>query len=139
MLFRSDAARARFDLKVAVVAAELDFAMLEAAANLEPKYTALPRFPETTRDLAVVVDEAVSWAQVEQTVQEAAPEILEGVNFLSEFRGKQLPRAKKCLAFGMTFRAPDRTLTNEEADMAQDSILAALQKKLSATLRAKQA
>ena len=133
----TDKALAAFDLKVQVVAAELDFAMLASSANLDPKYTPLPRFPEVTRDLAVIVDEAVPWTRIQDTVRTAAPDTLESVTFLSEFRGKQIPDGKKCIAFGMTFRAQDRTLTSEEADAVQQTILSALQTRLSATLRAK--
>ncbi len=68
-------------------------------------------------------------------MRNAAPDILETVTFLSDFRGEQLPEGKKCLAFGMTFRSPDRTLTGAEADTAQGSILAALQQEFAATLR----
>jgi len=131
----SDKLTILFDLKTPVVVAELDFQQLEVAANLAPKYTPLPRFPEVTRDLAVVVEDAVTWAQVQQTTRAAAPLYLESLTFLSEFRGKQIPSGKKCIAFGMTFRASDRTLTSEQADAAQKDILAALERELAASLR----
>lgn len=127
--------RARFALKTPVVAAELNFHALETAAQLESRYVPLPRFPEVTRDLAIVVDEPVTWSKVLSVVRDASPATLEAVQFMSEFRGKQITTGKKSVAFGMTFRAPDRTLTSDEVDAALEKVLAALTRECGATLR----
>lgn len=131
----SDEVLARYDLKTKVTAAEIDFGRLMQEAKLGSRFTELPRFPEVSRDLAVVVDESVAWADIEKVVQGEGVELLESLSFVSEFRGKQLGAGKKSLAFSMVFRAPDRTLTREDADKAQEALLEALRKQLGAALR----
>ena len=131
----TDDLRGRYKLKNAVTAAELDFGAIADDANLDRRYAQLPRFPEIRRDLALLVDESVRWADVERTLSTDTPDILESLGFLSEFRGKQVPPGKKSLALSMSFRASDRTLTHEEADAAQAEILNRLEKELGATLR----
>jgi phenylalanyl-tRNA synthetase beta chain len=125
----------RYDLKGQVAAAEIDFGRVMREAKPATTLTELPRFPEIDRDLAVVVDETVRWADIRKVIDAAHVGILERVTFLSEFRGKQIPPGKKSIAFSMVFRSPDRTLTREEADGARDTVLKALEKELRAELR----
>jgi len=125
----------RYDLKGQVAAAEIDFGRVMSEARPATTLTELPRFPEIDRDLAVVVDETVRWADILKVIAASHVGILECVTFLSEFRGKQIPAGKKSIAFSMVFRSPDRTLTREEADGARDTVLKALEKELRAELR----
>jgi phenylalanyl-tRNA synthetase beta chain len=125
----------RFDLKTKLALAELDFGMLARAAKPQAKFRDLPRFPEIDRDLAIVVDDSVPWAEVREVVEGQGIALLESVEFESEFRAKSVGEGKKSLAFSMIFRAPDRTLTREEADAAVKTILDALVATLRATLR----
>ena len=126
---------ARYDLKTGVAVAEIDFGRVMREAKPKTCFTELPRFPEIDRDLAVVVNDAVRWADIRKVVEAGRIGILEGVTFLSEFRGKQISQGKKSIAFSMIFRAPDRTLTREEADAARDAVLEALTRELGAELR----
>ncbi|HUU44073.1 MAG TPA: phenylalanine--tRNA ligase subunit beta [Planctomycetota bacterium] len=131
----ADGVRERFDLKTRVTAAEIDFGRVMAEAKPHRPFEELPRFPEITRDLAVVVDESVRWGDLRRVIGVHEVPHLESVGFASEFRGRQLGEGKKCLAFSMVFRAPDRTLTGDEADAAQQRVLEALSKELGAALR----
>ena len=131
----SDEMLARYDLKRKVCAAEIDFGRLMREAKPVGGFEELPRFPEITRDLAVVVDDAVRWADIENVITTQEVELLESTTFVSEFRGKQLGEGKKSIAFSMVFRAPDRTLTGEEADAARNVVLEGLRKELGAQLR----
>ena len=124
-----------FDLRNQPLVAEIDLDELCRHANLERKFQPLPQFPPVRRDLAIVVDEHVTWDAVRTTVEESVGEWLAGVEFFDLYRGKQIPRGKKSLAFSMTLQATDRTLTGEEADQALQTALQALRNKLGATLR----
>jgi phenylalanyl-tRNA synthetase beta chain len=126
---------ARYDLKTNVTVAEIDFGRVMRAAKPRTCFTELPRFPEIDRDLAVVVDDVVRWADIRRVIEAGRIGILESVTFLSEFRGKQISHGKKSVAFSMIFRAADRTLTREEADVARDAVLEALTRELGAELR----
>ncbi len=123
-------------LRDVVCVAELDLQTLEAVADLVPRAAKLPEQPGITRDLNFVLDEAVAWDALEQTVRSSAGPHLEGVAFGGQFRGKQLGEAKKSYVVSMTFRASDRTLTSEEVDRAQQAVITACTTALQATLRA---
>lgn len=115
--------------------AEVDFEELVRAAHLVPSYREIPRQPPVVRDLSVVLAEEVAWKDVEEAVRSAAPPTLESVRFLSEYRGRPIPPGSKGWAFSMLFRAPDRTLTRQEAEDAVRAILGSLERRLGAVLR----
>lgn len=115
--------------------AEIDFDELAKKAKLERKFRDFSRKPPVTRDLAVILDEAVAWKELEACVRAAAPATLESLQFFDIYRGKPVPAGRKSVAFSMTFRAPDRTLTGEEADAAVKAIVDAIASKLKGVLR----
>ena len=131
----TDRVRDHFDLKTTVTVAEIDFGRMMVESRPHAQFEALPRFPEITRDLAIVVDESVRWADLERVIAARKVPLLASLDFASEFRGEQLETGKKSIAFSMVFRASDRTLTGEEADDAQQAILEAIAKELDAELR----
>ncbi len=131
----SEEAAAAFDLRKAPNVAELDLDILTTSANLERAFRALPRFPAVTRDLAIVVREAVAWAEIVGAVQATGVEHIEAVRFGEVYRGKQIEAGHKSIFFGITYRAPGRTLTNDEVNASQARIVAALAERLGATLR----
>ncbi len=107
-------------------AAELDFDLLVRAARLDRAYSKLAAHPAAVRDLAVVVDEAVPWARIEGAIRDLRIPILESIEFFDIFRGKQVPAGKKSMAFSLTFRAADRTLTSDEVEAARQSCIQSL-------------
>ena len=115
---------------------ELDFDAISQCVSLQKTYRAVPRFPAVNRDVAIVVDESVPWAQLVDAMGSAAPPILEDIRFFDCYTGKQVPPGKKSLAFTLVFRSPDRTLLGEEAADAQQAIVAELERRFGATLRA---
>lgn len=125
----------QLDLRDACQVAEVNLRVLEKIANLTPDFTELPKFPAMTRDLNFVLDEAVTWTEVEAAVTSAAGPLLESVNFASQYRGKQLDADKKSYVLTMNFRAADRTLTGEEVDAAQQAVIAACESQVGAQLR----
>ena len=114
---------------------EVDFDLLTERCRLDSPYRAMATFPATDRDLAIVVDEQVLWAQIDACIRGPAPDFLESVEFLDTYRGDPVPAGRKSVALRMTFRLPDRTITAPEAEEARAVILQALQAELAAELR----
>ena len=121
---REPATIAEFDLQPLI-----DHAVLVAQAQ------PLPANPAVTRDLNLVLDESVTWATLEATVRGSAGPHLEQVRFVDQYRGKHIPTGKKSYVFSMALRAADRTLTSEEIDAVQASVLKACETGLGAALR----
>jgi len=123
------------DLRSAPFGCELDFDLIEKKACLTREFVELPKFPAVDRDLAVVVDEAVVWLDIQSCVEKTAGELLESVSFFDLYRGKQIGPGKKSLAFSLRFRSTDRTLRNEEVDEVVEQVVAELGTRFNATLR----
>ena len=96
----------------------------------------LSSYPALHQDIALVVDEDVPAEEVRAVVEEGAGELLESVELFDVFRGEQLGEGKKSLALKLLFRAPDRTLTDEEANVHRLAAAELAQERLGATLRA---
>jgi phenylalanyl-tRNA synthetase beta chain len=114
---------------------EVDFAVLTDLCRLDPPYRAVPAYPATRRDLAVVVSDDVLWADIERCVRAGAPDMLEALELFDVYRGEPVPAGAKSVAFAMTFRRTDRTIKAEEAEEARLSVLRALERTLAAKLR----
>ena len=126
----------RLDLRDSVTVAELDLSVLEAVADLVPKFKPLPSYQSSSRDLNFVLDDAVTWRELDAVVRGAAGPLLESIGFGNQFRGKGIPEGKKSYLVTVIYRSPERTLTGEEVEAAQQSVIAACLKQLGATLRA---
>jgi len=119
--------------RVAVGEVLVEPLMRHAAASLQARE--VPRFPPVRRDLAFVVDRSVPAGSVEQALREAAGELLGSCRLFDVFSGPPLPEGTKSLAYSVDFRAPDRTLTDEEAEAAVGAIVERLRRDLGAELR----
>jgi phenylalanyl-tRNA synthetase beta chain len=125
-----------FDLATPQAAAELD---LERLLSLHPpvRHAAEPpRFPGIERDLTLVVPEPVYWAQIERCLSAAAPELLEGVTYLTTYRGKPIAPGSKALSLRLFFRDPGGTLRHERVDPQVALVVERLRADLNAELRA---
>jgi phenylalanyl-tRNA synthetase beta chain len=109
-------AAAGYDLPGRAAVLELDVAALSAAASREVSVADVPRFPPVRRDLAFLVDASVPAGSVADAVRTGGGDLLFAVELFDAFSGPPLPEGKKNLAFSVEFRAPDRTLENEEVD-----------------------
>jgi phenylalanyl-tRNA synthetase beta chain len=125
---------ADLDLPGRVVALEVDVAPLLTGAG-ERRYSPLPRVPSVERDLAVVVDADVPAAELQRTIESAGGELLESARAFDEFRGDQVGAGRKSVAFSLTFRSPERTLTDREVDSQLDRVRGALRKRHNAEFR----
>ncbi len=116
-------------------ALELDLsALLELEAS-NVRAPELSSFPEATRDVAVVVPGAIPVAEVAEALSEGAGSVLESLALFDVYVGEPVPAGHRSLAFAMHFRAPDRTLTDDEVNAARDSALALASQRTGATLR----
>ncbi|WP_326600021.1 phenylalanine--tRNA ligase subunit beta [Streptomyces sp. NBC_01803] len=113
--------------------AELD--LLERAGGGPPSAPPISSFPVATQDVALVVDESVPAAAVEAALRSGAGELLESLRLFDVFTGEQLGAGRKSLAYALRFRAPDRTLTAEEASAAREAAVAAAVERAGAALR----
>jgi phenylalanyl-tRNA synthetase beta chain len=95
----------------------------------------LPKFPDLTRDIAVVCDEAVTVGALEKAIHKGGKSLLKGVSLFDIYRGKGIDEGKKSVAFNLILRADDRSLTAEEADADVKSILETLAADCGAILR----
>jgi phenylalanyl-tRNA synthetase beta chain len=133
---RGEAIKA-FDLRGASVVAELRLSLLTRLANLVPRNEPLPPYPAVDRDLNLVVDESVRWADVAATVEETAQPYFDALAYRDTYRNaERLGPAKKSLLMTLTLRSADGTLTNQEADAVREAIVAACAAKFGAQLRA---
>ncbi|MBV2355868.1 phenylalanine--tRNA ligase subunit beta [Streptomyces sp. J2-1] len=118
-------------------AMELDLDALAAVGNDTPQAPGISAFPVATQDVALVVDHPVPAADVEAALRAGAGELLESIRLFDVYENaEQLGAGRKSLAYALRFRAPDRTLTVDEASAARDAAVALAGERTGATLRA---
>lgn len=126
---------AAFDAEAPVVAFELAADVLVRSAVAVRPYRDIPRLPAVELDVALVVDEAVTNERVEQAIVSAGGKLLESVRLFDVYRGAGIPEGKKSLAYALTYRAPDRTLTDEDVRPAHEKLLRKVAGAVGAELR----
>jgi phenylalanyl-tRNA synthetase beta chain len=98
-------------------------------------FTSLARFPAVARDMAVVVDGNFASERVLQFVRQWRPEVVEDVIMFDAYAGASVAPGKKSLAYTISYRAADRTLTDEEVNALHGELIAALTQQLGVELR----
>ena len=116
-------------------AAELRFDALYENKGSKPLYQPLPKFPAVTRDIAVVCDAAGTVGELEDAIRKGAKGLLKDAALFDIYTGTGIAPGKKSVAFNLTLRSDDRSLTAEEADADVKSILTALEQECGAVLR----
>ncbi|WP_195283650.1 phenylalanine--tRNA ligase subunit beta [Harryflintia acetispora] len=124
-----------YEIGTRVYAAKLDVDLLYENRDHEKTFVPLPKFPASSRDLALICDEGMPVATLEKTIRASVGGVLESVKLFDVYQGAQIERGKKSVAYSISMRAQDRTLTDEEADAAVKRTLKALSQ-LGVTLRA---
>lgn len=124
-----------YDLRDPVLLAEFDLDQILARRNGGRAFKALPSFPSVRRDIAIVVPESATHEAVVQAVRQAKVGELEGVELFDVFRGASVPEGHKSVAYALTYRAGDRTLTDAEVNASHARIVDQLKTRLSATMR----
>ncbi|MFF4789842.1 phenylalanine--tRNA ligase subunit beta [Streptomyces sp. NPDC001276] len=117
-------------------AMELNLDVLEQVGDDTPQAPGISTFPVATQDVALVVDKPVPAADVEAALREGAGELLESIRLFDLYENaEQLGEGRKSLAYALRFRAPDRTLTVDEASAARDAAVALAAERTGAELR----
>jgi len=116
-------------------AAQIDFFKLLDCVDGESTYTPLPRFPAITRDIAVVCDLSVAAADLTDCIKKSGGKLLREVKLFDVYTGDRVQSGKKSVAFSLTLRSDEQTLTDEHADEVMTNILAALSADLNAVIR----
>ena len=106
---------------------ELDFEKLESYAPRRITFQPLPKYPAVVRDLAIVADEGFEAESVLDTIASCSDLPVESARLFDLYRGKPLPAGKKSLAYSISYRAADRTLTDTEVNEVHARLIAALQ------------
>jgi phenylalanyl-tRNA synthetase beta chain len=124
-----------FNVPAETYVLELEVSPLVAAATAVPQYTHLPKFPGTSRDIAVVVPAEVTMKELEGVIRANAGKLLQEVRVFDVYTGKQVAEGSKSMAFNLTFQAADRTLTDAEIDQVIKNVVAKVGEEYQAQLR----
>jgi phenylalanyl-tRNA synthetase beta chain len=119
----------------AVFVAELDLEAIEASERDDLRVVPLPRHPSVTRDISILIDDTLPAAAIRSSIADTAPPTLVRISEFDRYQGKGIPDGKVSLSLRLTFRAPDRTLTDQEVQAAMDAILLALRERHGALQR----
>lgn len=124
-----------YGLDVPCFVAELNLDYLYESSNMDKKYKPLPKFPAVTRDIALLVEDAVLVQEIDETIRKAGGNLVEKVELFDIYKGKQIPEGKKSIAYAIAYRDENKTLKDEDVNKVHEKILRSLEYKLGATLR----
>ena len=126
----------RFGIKQPVVAAEINWpAFFELVKRDKVSFKELPKFPEVRRDLALLLDEGVSYAELRVSAIKQVKKILKDVSLFDVYRGDKIPEGKKQYALSFTLQDTERTLTDQDVEKAMEKILNTFKNQFGAVLR----
>lgn len=126
----------KFGVKQPVFAAEISWPVLfELIKRDKVAFKELPKFPEVRRDLALLLDESVTYAQLQASAMKAAKKILKQVSLFDVYRGEKIPEGKKQYALSFVIQDLERTLTDQDVEKVMGRILSSLQNEFGAVLR----
>ncbi|WP_407408222.1 phenylalanine--tRNA ligase subunit beta [Peribacillus sp.] len=114
---------------------ELSFKAMAEAEVAPIAYQTIPRYPSTTRDIALVVEQAAKAGDIQNIILEAGGKLLKEVNIFDLYEGEKMEEGKKSIAFSLKYFDPERTLTDEDITKAHEKVLAAVKEKAGAELR----
>ena len=129
------AVREACDLSDPVYLAELDLDLLRQLAAAEPKCQPISRFPAITRDIAFLAPRTILAAAAEEVIRAAAGDDLESAALFDAYEGAPLPAGRRNLAFSLTFRRHDRTLSDNEVEAVMERVRDSLRQQLGAQIR----
>lgn len=125
----------KFGLGTKAYVCELFFDNIVDLANREVQYHQPPKYPATSRDIALVVDETVPVGDMAKAIAAVDNTILKGVELFDIYRGQQVEENKKSVAFSLTYRHDDKTLTDEETQTVHSKVIQMLSEKFGANIR----
>lgn len=125
----------RYGLSERVYLCELSFTWIIGHKNMNIVYQPLPKYPAVTRDIALTVAEEVPAGDIRELIVRNGGSTLESAELFDVYRGKQIEDGKKSVAFALTFRHPERTLTDEEVTEDYERIIGSIEQEYGAELR----
>ena len=126
----------RFGIKQPVIAAEMNWEVLFSLVKRDKfSFKELPKFPEVRRDLALLLDESVSYADVRKAALQAGKKLIKSVTLFDVYRGEKILIGKKQYALNFVLQDPERTLTDVEVEKTMERVLSTLQSQFGAILR----
>ena len=132
----SPALARKFDVRQPVFAAEICWqTLLKLVSRVKVKFQEMPKFPEVRRDLAVLIDENVAYADLCRAAQKSVKKILKQVSLFDVYRGDKIPEGKKQYAINFVLQDSEKTLTDQEVEKAMSRLLATFQNQFGAVLR----
>ena len=123
-----------FNLKQNVLFFEIDLQRLAEAVPTAIYYTAIPKFPATTRDATIIVDEKIEAARLFKNVKIIDEELVEDLYLFDIFKGEPVPVGKKSVSFRITYRSSKTTLEDETVNVLHKKLIDALIAEFNATL-----
>ncbi|CEO11920.1 phenylalanyl-tRNA ligase subunit beta [[Clostridium] sordellii] len=124
-----------YDLNQRVYIAEINVDLIFENLNNAKVYNPLPKYPATTRDIALLVKDEVFVKQIEDIIKANGEDILESYQLFDVYKGAQIEEGHKSIAYSITYRSKDKTLTDEEVAKVHDKIVSELSERLNANLR----
>ncbi|GHT76944.1 phenylalanine--tRNA ligase beta subunit [Bacteroidia bacterium] len=126
----------KFDISAEVYFAELSWnALMKENKNTQVKYSEMSKFPAVRRDLALLLDKPVSFAEIEKIAYQTDKKLLKEVSLFDVYEGKNLPEGKKSYAISFTLQDEEKTLNDKQIDNLMARIQKALEEKVGAVLR----
>lgn len=124
-----------YGIEVRCYVAVLDLDTLVNLTSLDKKYKPLPKYPAVTRDIAVLVEEGILVQQIEDIIRKQGSNMVESIKLFDVYKGSQVPEGKKSIAYSITYRLENKTLTDAEVNKVHEKILRSLEHQLGAQLR----
>jgi len=126
---------ANYGVDAELYCAELSFEALMAARGEDPTYVPLPKFPAVTRDIALVCDKEIPVAKLSDCIKNSGGKYLKGCELFDIYTGSHMAPGFKSVAFSLTMRADDQTLTDDHAEETLNAVLTALKEQFGAVIR----
>ncbi len=127
--------QSQFDLKETAFVLDLDVDLLSLQVIDVPQFKPWPRFPETTRDMALILDNHILWTEIQKEILSLKEPLIEEIELFDLYSGKPIPEGKKNLGVRIHYRSAEKTLSDEQVNPIQDNLLKRILEKFGATLR----
>jgi phenylalanyl-tRNA synthetase beta chain len=131
----SSQVRSQFDLKETAYVIDLDVDRLSRYINDVPQFKPWPRFPETTRDMALILDNHILWKEIGDEILSLKEPLIEEIELFDLYSGRPIPEGKRNLGVRIHYRSTEKTLSDELVNPIQENLLKRVMEKFGATLR----
>jgi phenylalanyl-tRNA synthetase beta chain len=125
----------QLDFEKPVYIFEIDLQALAKSLPDTPRFSPIPKFPETFRDISILIDKSVTSKTVQDLIRSASGPLINKVELFDQYEGKKLEKGKKSLTLALSFQSAERTLTDNEINPLFENVVEALKDKLGAKLR----